>query len=222
MGSKRKDETEEQYRVRWSAYMRDWSAKKKAEILAAPKKLCQCGCGYPILSVYKNAKFAPGHWTLGREFGNTKCATISPTLRQIEWAAGFLEGEGSFTSSSGSKGYPTCRVQAGQVQKEPLEQLHRMFGGTLICRERKEFMSPSNGKIYKANSDWFWWCHQTRARGIMMTIYSLMSPRRQEQIRNCFSKWQRNGHATAWQRKREREAMIKNPVAVDATFGKEG
>lgn len=93
------------------------------------------------------------------------------TLRGIEWIAGFLEGEGSFSSkSSGSRKRPyrNSEIQATQLQRWPLDKLVSLIGGT-ICL--------SKGKY------WRWSGSGGLARGLAMTIYSLMSLRRQEQIR---------------------------------------
>jgi hypothetical protein len=43
------------------------------------------------------------------------------------WAAGFFEGEGSFRLNNGR----TPSLQANQVDREPLERLQRILGGTL-------------------------------------------------------------------------------------------
>lgn len=101
--------------------------------------------------------------TLGWEKKGTPKATISPTLRQIEWAAGFLEGEGTFEK---------CRVRASQKQKEPLTRLKKYFGGTITINAY-DYLEP----IYR------WNISGSRARGVMLTLYRLMSPRRQKQIR---------------------------------------
>ena len=91
------------------------------------------------------------------------------TPRQLEWAAGFLEGEGSFTVDSG------VRVSAQQVQREPLERLKAMFGG----RIRRITGRNCNG----------WQVSGMTAAGIMMTMYGLMSPRRKKQIAGSLFVW---------------------------------
>ena len=94
--------------------------------------------------------------------------TKVPTDLDIAWTTGFLEGEGSFDSTG-----TTARVSAGQVQKEPLERLLAFFGGSL---------RPRKSKVPTQKDQWIWTVCGARARGVMMTLYSLMSPRRQEQI----------------------------------------
>jgi hypothetical protein len=108
---------------------------------------------------------------LGDELRTTPKATEHPTTRDLEWAAGFLEGEGCFQLNG--MGRYTQRVSAVQVQKQPIEKLQRLFGGTV-----KEMGARNNAKAH-----WRWSVYGGRARGVMMTLYTLMSPRRQTQIR---------------------------------------
>lgn len=100
------------------------------------------------------------------------------TVRDIEWAAGFLEGEGHFRRQSNS----SERIQAKQVQREPLERLQAIFGGRVYPTSHKK--SRDMGKPW--NDIWTWDVCGARARGIMMTIYALMSPKRQRQIVGAF------------------------------------
>ena len=64
------------------------------------------------------------------------CAAIS--REELAWAAGFVEGEGSFScgnpSSGKSHGY--LRIDVSQVDRVPLERLQAMFGGSIYYRER--------------------------------------------------------------------------------------
>jgi hypothetical protein len=97
------------------------------------------------------------------------CATTHPRVRDITWAAGFLEGEGSFKNT-----VTTSQVRAAQVQREPLERLQALFGGSISLRHDKR---PTNSPIY------VWSVSGTRARGVLLTLFTLMSPKRKEQIR---------------------------------------
>lgn len=63
---------------------------------------------------------------------------MSISLVQLGWAAGFLEGEGSFTN-----GGSPC-VSAGQVQREPLERLSALFGGRISQRAPKGVWQQTN------------------------------------------------------------------------------
>lgn len=100
------------------------------------------------------------------------------TVRQIEWAAGFLEGEGCFQFSKAKN----MSVTATQVQKEPLERLQSMFGGSIYGYQPRE---PNKSFCYR-------WCAVgTRAVGICMTLYSLMSPKRKVEILKVIDGWRK-------------------------------
>lgn len=102
----------------------------------------------------------------------------------IAWAAGFLEGEGAF----GCRGH-SVTVQVSQVQKEPLERLQAMFGGTLTRYTR----------INPRHSPWYFLQYTgPTARGLMMTLYVLMSPKRKGQIRKALGHWRAVGRSLKW------------------------
>jgi hypothetical protein len=91
-----------------------------------------------------------------------------PTIRNLERSAGFLEGEGYFGRHNNSE-----VISASQINLEPLAFLQRLFGGTISAnprRQRKRLVSS-------------WRISGARARGVMMTLYSLLSSTRQTQIK---------------------------------------
>jgi hypothetical protein len=91
------------------------------------------------------------------------------------WAAGFMEGEGSFQNQRNN-----ISLSAVQVQREPLERLHSLFGGTICaCKKRGE----------KCSDFFKWQVTGTPAAGLAMTLFSLMSPRRKDQIEAALTKW---------------------------------
>jgi len=92
------------------------------------------------------------------------------TPRQLEWVAGFLEGEGYFSW------YRTAWVSATQVQIEPLVRLQRLFGGWLSKHTQHKHVN-------------IWRVSGAAASGLMMTLHSLMSPRRKRQIETALAKW---------------------------------
>jgi len=108
----------------------------------------------------------------------TARATISPTTADLHWAAGFLEGEGNFHVSNNRDQSWSAMVRAVQAQREPLEKLQRLFGGNVRLKSAQR---PHRQAI------WIWAVSGTRARGVMMTLYGLMSTRRREQIRSALS-----------------------------------
>lgn len=98
-------------------------------------------------------------------------------LKDIGWIAGFLEGEGCFTKTR-----TTSCVHASQVNPEPVEKLQRLLGG----RVHRFKNTCVNGQDY-----YRWSAYASRAVGIMMTIYSLMSLKRRNKIREVIQIWQK-------------------------------
>ena len=101
----------------------------------------------------------------------TPRSTTTPTLRDLEWAAGFLEGEGHF----GIYGNNGPGVAATQTSLEPLFRLQQLFGGT-VGEQKRKVINP------KHNKAWVWRAYGSRARGIALTLFSLLSQRRKDQI----------------------------------------
>ncbi len=52
---------------------------------------------------------------------------VQPKPLDVAWAAGFIEGEGTFVCSHGRG----IRVKVVQVNREPLDKLQRLFGGKI-------------------------------------------------------------------------------------------
>lgn len=92
----------------------------------------------------------------------------------LQWAAGFLEGEGCWPRAN------QIQVCAAQVQRWPLERLKLLFGGS-ICNHH--VMNP------RASRCWSWKLYGSNAAALSMTLYSLMSPKRQEQISRALVTW---------------------------------
>jgi len=86
----------------------------------------------------------------------------------LEWAAGFVEGEASFQNQAGS---PT--MHAPQVNREPLVRMLVLFGGTID--PPRKVGSPTS----------CWRISGARARGVMLTLYPLLSEKRKQQILAC-------------------------------------
>lgn len=99
-------------------------------------------------------------------------------LTDIYWTAGFLEGEGCFSFVEKKK-YPgryDIRVAAAQKQRQPLERLQQLFGGS----------------IYDSARISCWTMQGRKAIGLMMTLWPVMSPRRREKIEDVIEKWKGN------------------------------
>lgn len=61
-------------------------------------------------------------------------------LEKVIWAAGFLDGEGYFTTKSG------VGIAAAQVKLKPLEQLQELFGGNISITVYPKVGQPANWK----------------------------------------------------------------------------
>lgn len=98
------------------------------------------------------------------------------SINDIYWTASFLEGEGCFQSRAHCPS-----VSATQVEKEPLEALKSLFGGTIY------FVKFSHTGLRKDN--YVWRLGASAATALMMTLYPLMKSRRQSQIRAALKDW---------------------------------
>ena len=87
----------------------------------------------------------------------------------ILWAAGFYEGEGYVNRN---------QVRIAQVNKYPLELILKYFGGSIHYREAK--IDLNKQCCYE------WYLGGQEARDFIDNIYSILSPRRQQQIDNIF------------------------------------
>ena len=99
-------------------------------------------------------------------FPGSKVARRTATSLDIAWFAGFFEGEGSYSET---------HIHVTQITRWPLDLIREAFGGRVV-----EFESNSiNGRIRAFR----WYATGRRARGIAMTLYPFLSPRRQLQTR---------------------------------------
>jgi hypothetical protein len=104
-------------------------------------------------------------------------------IKDIYWTAGFLEGEGTFIYNRRKAGGGSQMIIAAQKVIEPLERLQKLFGGTIHkskVSKLRQLRKPDDF-IYR------WYTKAATSRGLMMTLYSLMSPKRQEQIRRALN-----------------------------------
>lgn len=95
-----------------------------------------------------------------------------PTAEEFAWAAGFLEGEGSFTWNNGN--CRRARVSAGQKTTEPLQRLLEFFGGRLYTLKSGTYNT--------------WMLRGKEARTLMLKLRPSMSTRRKAQIDECLAK----------------------------------
>jgi hypothetical protein len=91
------------------------------------------------------------------------------TASDIHWLAGVYEGEGYCIFGCG-----THRITLAQKDEWLGKELQRRFGGVVYDTPDKR-----TGVVYHV-----WRVTGARARGIMMSMYPLLSPRRQQQVLN--------------------------------------
>ncbi len=103
------------------------------------------------------------------------------TVEDVVWAAGFLEGEGTFIVAY------SPRVQAAQASLPPLEKIKTLFGGTIAKKKR-----------YKGTHTqaYVWTISGDGAVILMKLIYPYMSSRRQAQIESAIRRDQRKSRMT--------------------------
>ena len=112
------------------------------------------------------------------------------TERELYWAAGFLEGEGTFYFDK-----RVCTIRAPQTIKEPLARLQKLFGGEIYFRKRNQ---PTHA------DQWVFRINGRLAAAISMMLYPLMTCKRKDQIAKMLTNWRnyegapkiacRNGH----------------------------
>ncbi len=89
-------------------------------------------------------------------------------LEDLHWIAGFLEGEGSFCRCGG-----TITVVASQVEKDPIDKLHNLLGGSVLYIKRDH---PKQSNYYR------WGTYGETAELIMKAVFPLMSTKRKNKI----------------------------------------
>ena len=120
----------------------------------------------------------------GWEARKTPKATKTPTRLDLAWAAGFLDGEGCFHTNGGNRKLSPFwnNVAVSCAQRYPeglLDRLQAMFGGSI----RQYDTQWNNASGHQTSIIFHWRTSGSRARGIMLTLYPLLSPRRQKRIR---------------------------------------
>jgi hypothetical protein len=93
-------------------------------------------------------------------------------IKDIAWAAGFIDGEGNFSWADG-----TPRVSASQKKTELLERLKFWFGGEI---------HPAKGNGHEWN---VWALYSNYAIGLMMTLFPIMSNKCKKEIKEVITIW---------------------------------
>src|SRR2546428_4903120 len=94
---------------------------------------------------------------MGSMWRSTPRPQALPTIEDVAWATGFLEGEGCFSFSRGG-----ARIGVSQNQREPLEKLQRFFGGRIY-------------EPYTTRHFYQWIVHGVLAKRVMGLVYSGLS-----------------------------------------------
>jgi len=113
-------------------------------------------------------------------------SAVPISMCDLHWAAGFIEGEGCFYHITS---VPCIAVAQKHIQS--LEKLQRLFGGNIRIQK-----APKTG----FGGPLFTWRLYRGAAGVMMTLYSLMSPYRQEKIKEALGAWKTVPSRGPWRR----------------------
>ena len=106
-------------------------------------------------------------------------------LKKLHWVAGFLEGEGCFHVGGRTS------MAAAQVQIEPLEKVQRILGGTIN--------GPYSTKNPKRKPFFSWRLNGVPAIAAMLTLFSLLSPKRKAAITRAVQEWKAApGNPKSW------------------------
>ncbi len=118
----------------------------------------------------------------------------------IAWTAGFLEGEASFSLSGSS-----ATIAVGQVQRDPIDRLIHLYGGSMYIR-------PPRGIARQPLH--MWELAGIKGVGLMMTVFPLMSSSRRQKIKRVLSVWR----AAPPQTKYRRACSKGHPFDADNTI----
>lgn len=107
----------------------------------------------------------------GRKCWKVEKAKVPPTLLEIAWIAGIIEGEGCIWG-----GPDKSATEISVMQKEPwiLKKLQKFIGGSLGTVSKQGALK----RTY-----WRWRVSGTRARGLGFTVFSFLSPHKRDQVK---------------------------------------
>ncbi len=111
-------------------------------------------------------------------------------VKRLYWAAGFLDGEGYFASARVGKSTPV--VNATQISPQTLYWLKDIFGGS-VTGPYKNSSRPHHQAAFR------WQICGSNAIAVMFTVYSLLSDKRQAEIRKVVDIWKAApGNPSTW------------------------
>jgi len=108
-------------------------------------------------------------------------------IKELYWAAGFLEGEGSFSirDRKSTKHGRSVDLKASQLNPEPLYRLRTFLGGAIYG----PYMNRIAIKSGHSRPYMEWHLGGKNAAGAFMTLYVLMSDLKRRQITRALTIW---------------------------------
>ena len=100
------------------------------------------------------------------------------TTRGLEWAAGFLDGEGCFRYGSTAP-----QIVCAQVSRELLDKLDGIIGPGVF------WLVDNSKKNPNWKPCWYWELNGSKAIQAMMTLWVLLSTKRKSEIETVLAKW---------------------------------
>ncbi len=151
--------------------------------LANAKGLCLCGCGQQAPRARKGYISSEGfrirrgehsRWVLNHDKRGLH-PDVMPEAGEVEvaWAAGIIEGEGSF---GGSRTRGSIQIHVGQSDPWILHRLQALFGGHMFK------VGGVRAGRFGVRDYWTWTITGCRARGLATAIEPYLSPRRLVQL----------------------------------------
>lgn len=152
---------------------------------------------------------------LGTKFPNKLCSQspqnealckdfpFMPSNIDLAWAAGLLEGEGSFIWLASRR---KLRVQMQHTDWDILIRLQKILGGII-----NDVPARENRK-----QCWNWGINRhSQAAGTMMMLFPFLGERRRSQVRDVLSRWRMAPVPRRMRPQQQRRASIGPVVASD-------
>ena len=114
-------------------------------------------------------------------------------IRELYWAAGFIEGEGTFSVHGSMKS--AVSITVSQVQREPLARLYHHFGGKI----QGPYVNGKHTPYFR------WYLGGVNAVAFCMTLYTLMSRKRKDEIQRVLVGWKQGPGRNKW----HKEMMVR-------------
>lgn len=116
-----------------------------------------------------------------------------PTSEEIVWAAGILEGEGSFMYSEGGVGKRRrkLRIRVSMTDIDVIIKMRNILNpGGSFHRDERSVQTFKDG--YKRKDTYILEIEGFKAEAVMNMILPYMGTRRSERINDCLWRWNNN------------------------------